>query len=100
MTSTRTPALKDQVKHGLDEILILITGAQILIGFQYSAILTRGFEHLSVPVQHWQLVGLGLLLLTLILIMSPVPYHRVIEGGQDTQRFSRYISRRLPKEWW
>jgi hypothetical protein len=91
-TSPRTLSLKDQVKHSLDEILILITGAQILIGFQYNAVLARGFENLPIPVQHWQLIGLVLLLFALMLIMSPVPYHRIVAQSQDTQRFCHYIN--------
>lgn len=42
-----------------------------------------------------QLVGLVLLLLTLILIMSPVPYHRIAERGKDTKEFCRYVRRAM-----
>lgn len=90
-TPKQTTALKDQIKHALDEILTLITGAEILIGFQYSAVFNKRFATLPVPAQDMQLVGLVLLLITLILIMSPVPYHRIVEQGQDTERFCLYV---------
>jgi len=89
---SQTP-LKDQIKHALDEILTLITGAEILIGFQYSAIFNKRFESLPLPAQYLQLVGLVLLLITLILIMSPVPFHMIVERGQDTRHFCFYVRR-------
>jgi hypothetical protein len=88
-------SLKDQIKHALDEILTLITGAEILIGFQYTAVFNKRFEALPVLTQYLQLLGLVLLLITLILIMSPVPYHRIVEGGQDTRRFCKYVRRAM-----
>ncbi len=87
--STEATHLKDQIRHALDEALILITGAEILIGFQYTGIFNKGFESLPMPVQYLQLLGLVLLLLALILIMSPVSYHQIVERGRDTRRFIR-----------
>ncbi len=95
VTTTAQTPLKDEIKHALDEILTLITGAEILIGFQYTAVFNKRFEALPLPVQYLQLVGLVLLLITLILIMSPVPFHRIVEGGQDTRRFCIYVRRAM-----
>ena len=78
--STRTP-LKEQVKHGLDEILILITGAEILIGFQYTGVFKKSFDNLPQSSQYLQLVVLVLLLLTLLMILLPVPYHLIVDDG-------------------
>jgi hypothetical protein len=94
-TPARTTALKDQIKHALDEILTLITGAEILIGFQYNAVFNKRFATLPRSAQYLQLLGLVLLLVTLILIMSPVPYHRIGEKGQDTRRFCVYVRRAM-----
>jgi hypothetical protein len=88
---SETARLKQQIKHGLDEILILITGVEILLGFQFNAVFTSGFEKLPLSDQHLQLVGLSLLLLTLMFIQSPVSYHRIAENGQDTSRFRRFL---------
>ncbi len=88
-------SLKDQIKHALDETLILITGAEILIGFQYSGVFNTGFERLPLPVKYLQIVGLILLLFTLILIMSPVPYHRIADCGKPSWRFCRFVRRAI-----
>jgi hypothetical protein len=92
---TAQTQLKDQLKHALDEILTLITGAEILIGFQYTAVFNKRFETLPLSSQYLQLVGLVLMLVTLVLIISPVPYHRIVEGGQDTRSFCKYVRRAM-----
>jgi hypothetical protein len=40
-----------------------------------------------------KLVGLGLMLLTVALIISPSSYHRLVERGEDTHEIHRYASR-------
>ncbi|HVU11637.1 MAG TPA: DUF6328 family protein [Phototrophicaceae bacterium] len=90
VTAAQTP-LKDQIKHALDEILTLITGAEILIGFQYTAVFNKLFATLPEISQYLQVLGLVFLLITLILIMSPVPYHWIAEGGQATRRLCDYV---------
>jgi hypothetical protein len=83
--------LKERVKHGLDEILILITGAQILIGFQYTGVFNKGFNNLPQSSQYLQLIVLVLLLLTLLVIMLPVPYHLIVQDGDDTETFYKFV---------
>jgi hypothetical protein len=92
--SKPTP-LKERVKHGLDEILILITGAEILIGFQYTVAFNKGFNNLPQSSQYLQIIVLVLLLLTLHMIMLPVPYHLIVENGDDTESFCKFIRRAI-----
>jgi len=88
---TRPTSLRERVKHGLDEILILITGAEILIGFQYTGVFNKGFQGLPQSSQYLQIFVLVLLLLTLMLLMLPVPYHLIVEDGDDTEVFCHFI---------
>src|ERR1041385_1210585 len=92
--SHKTP-LKERVKHGLDEILILITGAEILIGFQYTGVFNKDFNDLPQSSQYLQIIVLVLLLFTLLMIMLPVPYHLIAENGDDTEAFCHFIRRAI-----
>ncbi|MBN9388244.1 MAG: hypothetical protein J0I20_09355 [Chloroflexi bacterium] len=83
--------LSDKIKHGLDESLILITGAQILIGFDYQGVFNPGFDRLPEFSRYLKLGSLGLLLITLCLVLSPAPYHKLVEHNHNTRRFHRFI---------
>ncbi len=93
MTEAVQTSLKDQVKHGFDEILILITCTEILIGFQYTAVFENAFSSLPPAAQDLQLIGLVLLLLSLLLIMSPVTFHHIADHSKDTPRFCVFLRR-------
>ena len=79
-------ALTDKVKNALNEGRILILGAQVLIGFHFRAVLEPRFEHLPRSSQYANVGGLGLLLLTMAILMTPAPYHQIVERGHDTRR--------------
>ncbi|MCA1617947.1 MAG: DUF6328 family protein [Acidobacteria bacterium] len=84
--------IKDKVGYALDEARMLVLGAQVLIGFQFRSVFEPGFESLSLPSQLLKLVGLALMLVALGLIISPSAYHRLVEGGEDTEEQHRYTS--------
>lgn len=86
---TSTPLTK-RIEQVLAETRVLIPGAQALLGFQFTIILTDGFERLSPGVQRLHLASLGLMTLATILLMSPAAYHRIVERGEDTERFHRF----------
>ena len=75
--------LKDKIKNALDESRMLILGAQILLGFQYRAVLVKQFEFLPLYSQYLQLVALVILLGAIALIMAPGAYHRIVYKGDD-----------------
>jgi hypothetical protein len=75
--------LKNKIKTALDESRSLILGAQILLGFQYRAVLEKQFELLPTSSQYVQLVALTVLLIAIAFIMSPCPYHRIVPEGED-----------------
>src|SRR3954465_11401484 len=86
-------ALKDKLENALNESRILILGAQVLIGFGFRAIFERGFANLSPELQNVKLVSLGLLILALGLLVSPVAYHRIVANGEAEPGLERFTHR-------
>jgi hypothetical protein len=87
--------IKDKIKKGLDEARILVLGAEVLVGFQFQSIFQHGFEQLPDHAQYLKVGGLALLLIALTLLMLPAPYHHIVEGGEDTERFHTFISKAI-----
>jgi len=85
--------IKDKVQNALDESRMLVLGAQVLIGFQFRSVFEPGFDSLPLPSQLLKLVALGLLLVAIGLIISPSAYHRLVEGGEDTENQHRYTTK-------
>jgi hypothetical protein len=86
-------ALKDKLENALNESRILILGAQVLIGFGFRAIFERGFANLPPELQKVKLVSLGLLILALGLLVSPVAYHRIVANGEAEAGLERFTHR-------
>lgn len=84
--------LKDKVKTALDEGRMLILGAQVLLGFQFRAVLEKGFEKLPESSQYLKLGGLGLMLLAVGLLISPGAYHRIVTEGEATEDVHGYTT--------
>lgn len=85
--------IKDKVENALNEARMLVLGAQVLVGFQFRSVFEPGFDKLPLPSQLLKMVGLGLMLLTVALIISPAAYHRLVERGEDTHEIHRYTSK-------
>lgn len=62
---------------------------QALLGFQFAAYLTEIFGKLSPTAKAVHTGSLLLLILTMILLMTPAPYHRLAEDGGNTTHFER-----------
>jgi Family of unknown function (DUF6328) len=78
-----------KVKTALDETRMLILGAQILIGFQFSSVFQNLFDQLPDWSRYLDGVALLLLILTVALLILPGPWHRIVEEGNATGRFHR-----------
>ncbi|MBV9200776.1 MAG: hypothetical protein JO320_26015 [Alphaproteobacteria bacterium] len=84
--------LSKKVKTALDETRILILGAQVLLGFGFRGVFSETFAGLPAHVRYMDGVGLGLLVCTVALLIAPGPYHRIVEGGQDSGRLHAYTT--------
>src|SRR5436190_3581434 len=87
--------LEQRIVQVLTEARVLLPGAQALLGFQLAIVLMEAFEKLPKPVQVVHLASLGFVTLATIVLMAPAAYHRIVEGGRDTERFHRFASRML-----
>ncbi|HLM54722.1 MAG TPA: DUF6328 family protein [Pyrinomonadaceae bacterium] len=85
--------LSDKIKHVLTEARVVLPGAQALLGFQFVAVLTDGFEKLPQISKYVHLASLGLIALTIVLLMTPAAYHRIVERGEETEHFHRFASK-------
>ena len=81
--------LKDKIAELYTEDRTILPGVQALLGFQFASYLTDGFAHLPPATQAVNTASLFLLLLAMILLMTPAPFHRLAERGEDTERFER-----------
>ena len=75
--------LGERINTLLIEARVILPGAQALLGFQFTAFLTNGFEQLSRQAQLVHLGCLACVALTAILLMSPAAYHRLVAAGED-----------------
>jgi hypothetical protein len=82
-------SLKDRVADLMTETRIVLPGVQALLGFQFAAFLSDAFRKLPADARAAHDAGLGLLLVSMILLMTPGPFHRLAENGEDTPRFCR-----------
>ena len=64
LSFTRMTQLKDKIQNALDESRMLILGAEILVGFEFTAVFQEGFKHLSIASQNLNLGALVLMLIT------------------------------------
>ena len=84
--------LSEKVKVALEETRILIRGAQILLGFGSRGVFDDRFDQLSAYARYADGVALGLLVCAIGLLIAPGPYHRIVEGGQDSGRLHRFAT--------
>jgi hypothetical protein len=76
--------LERKLKVALDESRLLILGAQVLFGFQFTGIFQQLFSELPMLSRALSCSGLTLLMLTIGLLITPAMQHRIVEGGQDS----------------
>ncbi|HVF91918.1 MAG TPA: DUF6328 family protein [Blastocatellia bacterium] len=84
--------IKDKIKHVLTEARVVLPGAQALLGFQFATILMEGFEKLPESSKYIHLTSLALIALTVVLLMVPAAYHRIVERGEETEHFHSFAS--------
>ena len=86
--SENTP-LHSKIQQMLTEARVILPGAQALLGFQLAIIVTQAFEKLPPVSRVVHAVALGLVALTVILLMAPAAYHRIVYAGEDAAEFHR-----------
>src|SRR5712691_9693017 len=84
--------LEDKIEQVLTEARVVLPGAQALLGFQFATMLAQSFESLPSSSKYVHLASLALMALSVIFLMSPAAFHRVVERGEDTERLHRFSS--------
>jgi DMSO reductase anchor subunit len=87
--------VKDKIKHVLTECRVVLPGAQALLGFQFVTTLMEAFEKLPSSSKYVHLASLFLVAVSIVLLMTPAAYHRIVERGEQTEHFHRFASRIL-----
>lgn len=85
--------LQHRIAQVLTEARVVLPGAQALLGFQLAIVLMETFEKLPGTARLTHLCSLGLIALSTIVLMAPAAYHRIVESGEDTERFHTFASR-------
>lgn len=87
--------LKDKIEQALTECRMVLPGAQALLGFQFATFLMESFEKLPTSSKIVHIVSLCLIALSVILLMAPAAYHRIVEEGEITEHFHNVANRLL-----
>lgn len=85
--------LSDKIEHVLTEARLILPGAQALLGFLFVAVLMESFDRLPAASKYVHLASLALIALTIVLLMTPAAYHRIVERGEETEHFHRFASK-------
>jgi len=88
-------SIHDRIRHVLTEARVVLPGAQALLGFQLATMLLDGFARLPRSSQAIHFASLSLIALATIWLIAPAAFHRIVERGEDTERFHRVASRLL-----
>jgi hypothetical protein len=92
---TSRAKLQDKIDQVLTEARVVLPGAQALLGFQFATVLVEGFEKLPPASKYVHLASLALMALSTVLLMAPAAYHRIVENGEESERFHRFASSML-----
>jgi hypothetical protein len=77
-------ALATKTEQMLTEARVMLPGAQALLGFQLAITFSEAFEKLPLTAKVVHLIALGFLVLTVIWLMAPAAFHRIVYAGEDT----------------
>lgn len=78
-----------KIEQVLTEGRVILPGAQALFGFQLSIVLTQAFESLPSSSRVLHGVSAGFVALSVILLMAPAAYHRIVFAGEDNEEMNR-----------
>src|SRR5207253_9700671 len=67
-------------------------GRRPLLGFQLPMTLMQGYDDFPATSKDVHLFSICAIALAIIFLMFPPAYHRIVEGGEDTERFHRFAS--------
>jgi hypothetical protein len=84
-------SIDQKTQNALDEGRTLILGEQILLGALYRTVFEPGYQQFSPISKYLVLVALALNIFSLVLLVAPAPYHRIVEKGKDDREFNDVV---------
>jgi Family of unknown function (DUF6328) len=90
---TEQTQLHEKIDQMLTEARVILPGAQALLGFQLAIVLTEAFDRLPMAMKLVHGAALLLVAVSIILLMAPAAYHRIVYAGEDSEEFHRTGSR-------
>jgi hypothetical protein len=90
--TTGHTVVHDKIRHVLTEARVIIPGNQALLGFQFAITLQQQFGDLALWLKWAHLASLSLVAVSTVLLLTPAAYHRIVEHGEETERFYRVAS--------
>ena len=83
-------SLNDRIALLLTESRVILPGCQALLGIQFVAVFSDGFEQLPPSSRTIHLLCLALLALTMVMLLAPAAYHRLAAGGDASEETDRF----------
>jgi hypothetical protein len=77
--------IKDKLKLSLDELRILILGAEVILGFHMRTWFTDGYEDFPRLFQDLDFTALAFTVATIMLLMAPCTAHRIRARGKASE---------------
>jgi Family of unknown function (DUF6328) len=81
--------LHEKIDQMLTEARVILPGSQALLGFQLAIVLTQAFEKLPPALKMVHGAALLFISLSIVLLMAPAAYHRIVYKGEDSEEFHR-----------
>ncbi|HWE22737.1 MAG TPA: DUF6328 family protein, partial [Myxococcales bacterium] len=82
----------DKIVQVLTEARVVLPGAQALFGFQLAMTLMESYEALPASSKTVHLASTCAIACAIVFVMAPPAYHRIVERGEDTERFHQFAS--------
>jgi hypothetical protein len=89
----RSTPLSDRIDFMLTEARTILPGVQALLGFQLVVVLTGSFDRLPSYARSVHAVALGMVACSVVLLMAPAAYHRIVHAGEASAHFLKAGSR-------
>ena len=85
----------EEIDQILEETRVVIPGTEIFLAFQLGAIFSEVFQSLSSAYKQIHICSFVLVTISIIILISIAPYHRIREQGKNTSRTLRYANNML-----
>jgi hypothetical protein len=88
-TMVMEPSIDQRITQMLTEARVVLPGAQALLGFQLTIIISRTFDTLPMSLKIIHAASLSLIAVATILLVTPAAYHRIVFAGENSGEMLR-----------